>query len=759
MGTRKGTRTEVVLALLAAVLIASAWARPAPESERVSARASTGDTFYVSSSAGNDAWPGTRPRPWRTLARVSSRSFRPGDRILLNRGDVWTGEELVLSGSIRRMDDPWISVGAYGSGPRPRITNPPSDLTPGLVDWSSINQAIPGTDRQNMKIAVRVAGGSGWKITGLEIDSAEMGIYIPGGSRFWMEDLDIHDILGLFMPEYPGFATACQEASGCPMWDPFPVPAWGAAISVLGDHVTVKDVAIERATGGIDGFANVGLVENVFIDRVTSGGLTLGGNGLTVRSVTVLNAQWPDGAWFGADPIMTDWVSGMVVERSEFAYSDNYSYNSDASPIDIDMESVGIVLRDNFFHDNTGSALEFNLAGENRRIRVVRNVAYRNGLDQDPPPGSDYLKAAFSADACGFYPSPTFTIRGNRVYGAYPDQYLTYSFASGSFSNGFSPAECSYRMSGNRAFEYGQYSLPLPVPSPPPIRQVNVAPLASVEVSSGAGSAWAAQDGSLDTEWVSDEARPWIVYTWKRPQTIDRIRLFDRPDLQNWAVSGRLIFSDGSSVDVTGGILNNGAMREVVLDALKTVTSVEFQVTRTVPESPGTNVGLSDLQVYLAGAPPPAPRPVPPGRASVSFSDRPPGAKPLTGTYPRGPLGIDWGDAEWATLRDPTSGNRFAYVDFARYSPYAPRTRGPIFVLPAGKVLRQLSVSCPRRAVVALAQPGQPAVQAPCTGRPTFVRTGWTAPVLSDVVSLWIDLSRTNADLPDVRFDDLVYGD
>src|SRR4030095_6204691 len=46
--------------------------------------------YYVSSSSGSDANPGTQASPWKTLAKVSSASplFKPGDSILLKGGDT-----------------------------------------------------------------------------------------------------------------------------------------------------------------------------------------------------------------------------------------------------------------------------------------------------------------------------------------------------------------------------------------------------------------------------------------------------------------------------------------------------------------------------------------------------------------------------------------------------------------------------------------------------------------------------------------------
>ena len=76
-------------------------------------------TYYVSSSMGSDSYNGQSSAvsgtngPWRTLAAISNRSFRPGDIILLRRGDTWS-ETLTVSTS-------GITIGAYGSGSDPVI--------------------------------------------------------------------------------------------------------------------------------------------------------------------------------------------------------------------------------------------------------------------------------------------------------------------------------------------------------------------------------------------------------------------------------------------------------------------------------------------------------------------------------------------------------------------------------------------------------------------------------------------------------------
>ncbi|MGC9353560.1 MAG: right-handed parallel beta-helix repeat-containing protein, partial [Mariniphaga sp.] len=75
--------------------------------------------YYVSSSTGNDANPGTsESSAWRSLDKVNSFTPKPGDQVLFKRGDSWTGT-LRVNGS-GTSGSP-IVYGAYGSGEKPKI--------------------------------------------------------------------------------------------------------------------------------------------------------------------------------------------------------------------------------------------------------------------------------------------------------------------------------------------------------------------------------------------------------------------------------------------------------------------------------------------------------------------------------------------------------------------------------------------------------------------------------------------------------------
>ena len=77
-------------------------------------------TYYVDCTASNDQGTGTSPStPWKTINKVNSSRFSPGDSILFKRGCTW--RESLQSGSSGSAENP-ITFGAYGGGPLPVIT-------------------------------------------------------------------------------------------------------------------------------------------------------------------------------------------------------------------------------------------------------------------------------------------------------------------------------------------------------------------------------------------------------------------------------------------------------------------------------------------------------------------------------------------------------------------------------------------------------------------------------------------------------------
>jgi len=92
-------------------------------------------TNYYVSNTGNDAASGTsESAPWKTIAKVNTILFLPGDQILFKKGDAWK-EQLTIPSSGNSSNS--IIFGAYGNG-----SNPVIDGTTPVTGWSVYSGSI-----------------------------------------------------------------------------------------------------------------------------------------------------------------------------------------------------------------------------------------------------------------------------------------------------------------------------------------------------------------------------------------------------------------------------------------------------------------------------------------------------------------------------------------------------------------------------------------------------------------------------------------
>ena len=135
----------------------------------------------------------------------------------------------------------------------------------------------------------------------------------------------------------------------------------------------------------------------------------------------------------------------------------------------------------------------------------------------------------------------------------------------------------------------------------------NIAPKAVVTVSTTMSKDYNGQlatDGIIGVadqgEWACEAETifwgyiryPWIKLDWGEKVHINRVIVYDRPALDEHTAGGRLIFSDGSRVNVTA-IPNDGTARMVTFPE-KEVEWVKFEVM----DGDGDNLGLSEIEVY-----------------------------------------------------------------------------------------------------------------------------------------------------------------
>lgn len=333
-------------------------------------------TYYIDALLGNDANDGTAPDTgaWRTFGPAGALTLEPGDRVLLRRGCEWN-EELRLSG--HGAPGQPIELGAYGSGPRPRIMR-------------------GDTERD---VAVVVEDPSHWRIRQLDCRRAKVGLYLRYTYSYHNRDVVVSDC---YFEEMPSWSIDHEY------WD-YEV-SFGSGIFLGGridggDHqwtTVVEDVTIERChmrkcSAGFNTnwffpqpfrsrLRDV-TIRDCYATRVAAGGLvTLFIDGFHVDGFRSFepNGSSEDFIWGSTGAIVGSCVN-VRVEDSAFAETDRMWHDDqagDGSGFDIDGHNSAITLRDSVFHDNDAIGLLFlSTFGANEGVRVEDSTFYNNGLD------------------------------------------------------------------------------------------------------------------------------------------------------------------------------------------------------------------------------------------------------------------------------------------------------------------------------------------------------------------------------------------
>ncbi len=290
---------------------------------RASARGSggRGTTYYIDPQTGDDTARGTAQRAaWRSLGKVNSRRFAPGDEILLRRGQTWT-EHLRPQGSGTPQVP--ITIGAYGEGPRP------------VIDARGIAPALALVDQEGWLVQDLVLTSLGQ--TGLLLDST-----MTKRSFFRLRNIEVYN--SWFGMEIGRIKTGAGVNGGY-------------LDDVLVDGCVVHDV-------GYKGIASAGNYGDLALPRNTN---------LTFSNCLVYNCGW-DGVMmtstsgglitdcvahdcgFAADArygIWAWWADHVVIQKCE-AYRIRTPGSKDGGGFDLDWGTSDCIIQYCYAHDNDG---------------------------------------------------------------------------------------------------------------------------------------------------------------------------------------------------------------------------------------------------------------------------------------------------------------------------------------------------------------------------------------------------------------------
>ncbi|MGR6974025.1 choice-of-anchor Q domain-containing protein [Streptomyces cynarae] len=339
-----------------------------------------GTTYYVSTS-GNDSNAGTSTSaPWRSLTKVNSTTFQPGDVIRFEAGDSWTGQ-LWPKGS--GIDGSPISIDSYGTGAKPKIAG----------------QGTVGD-------AVRLNNQQYWEIRNLDVSNAAPATATPGENlgdfrgigvhgdngqtlhHFVIDSVDVHDVTGEV--KWVGGSTA-NNKPGITFqqgWDRSK-DTGGIAfltgvqdITAPGAPTVLDDITVENSTIKNTSFAGIvtkqyagdapGAVYTGWGKRATANdpnytpytNVTFRGNYITQANTSYgCNGIYLTGVRgglvegnvidrVGTSGVETNMADSVTVQHNEIMGTHLAAGGADQNGLDPDIGTTNQVFQYNYLHDN-----------------------------------------------------------------------------------------------------------------------------------------------------------------------------------------------------------------------------------------------------------------------------------------------------------------------------------------------------------------------------------------------------------------------
>ncbi|MBW4085600.1 Ig-like domain-containing protein [Paenibacillus sp. S150] len=310
----------------------SAARQASAEAEASAIAAVAGTVYYVDDISGDDSYEGTTPvTAWRSLSKVNSAAYQPGDAILFKAGGVWSGT-LRPQGS--GSDGQPILIDRYGEGAKPLIAGDGADAAVYFYNqeyWEVRNLEITNhAETEGQRRGIHVSGDSG-------SDWNNMREY----RHFVFEYLDIHNVKG---QQGGGW-----HSGGIIVWS----PGWNYAVSdvvVRNNNIYSLDSVGVYLNGATRNFSSDNRIENNMIYDISADGAILLNtkNGVIENNVVFDTHKRASGYHV---PLWTWGTDDAVIQYNEVF---NTYPGGDAMAYDSDFNSNRTIIQYNYSHNNAG---------------------------------------------------------------------------------------------------------------------------------------------------------------------------------------------------------------------------------------------------------------------------------------------------------------------------------------------------------------------------------------------------------------------
>ena len=160
-------------------------------------RGSAASTAYYVDNTASCPGSGTQSAPWCNFSVVNSKTFQPGDQVLLKRGDTFT-TPMTLYGS--GTSSSYITVAPYGSGAAPIINGNSNTSFVALNLYNNSYVEVEGLTIENSETGILIndtTNQTGYRFLDLYLSGNATGIQSPSGTNTGIaSDMLIQDVTG-----------------------------------------------------------------------------------------------------------------------------------------------------------------------------------------------------------------------------------------------------------------------------------------------------------------------------------------------------------------------------------------------------------------------------------------------------------------------------------------------------------------------------------------------------------------------------------
>lgn len=340
-----------------------------PLSSFVREQSESGVVYYVSPS-GNDNNSGTSLRKaWRSIEKVNSARFHPGDRILFKRGGIWSSEAGLVPAGEGLPGKP-ITVGAYGKGEKPVIAVLSGEMN-----------------------AITLKGQSYWTIEDLEVRSKNHnGISVEGAVNKRVSGITIRKVRATECSPHVGQREFdhCGIKVGSHGKPRFPEGSWLEDIIIEECEVSKAGVGIMISGRGFDATTEVAPgdsisknchIRNCRVSDIAGDGIVI----FSAANVSIERSVCYNASTYNADEKATAGIWTWNVRNAVVRYNESYGHITpgiDRNPFDIDYRSENSLYEYNYGHDSYGAAMLICAPRESNHRAVFRYSVFKNcGMD------------------------------------------------------------------------------------------------------------------------------------------------------------------------------------------------------------------------------------------------------------------------------------------------------------------------------------------------------------------------------------------